>query len=234
MADQPKAGVAVQTNPNLNYRANLRPEVFALLPQLKPGMFVLEVGCGEGVFCRQITDAAEIWGIEPYAPSAEIAAQSLHRAFAATYDEVEDQLPLDYFDLVICNDVIEHMTDHDTFLRKIQKHMKKNSLLVGSLPNVRFSSNLVNLILLKDWHYQDAGILDRTHFRFFTFRSVRRSLEEAGFVIKRMEGLNKGQIRGFSARAIAERLFILGMDIISLGRAGDIRFLQVGFLASPR
>jgi 2-polyprenyl-3-methyl-5-hydroxy-6-metoxy-1,4-benzoquinol methylase len=216
-----------------HYRSDKRAEVRALLPRLKSGLKVLEIGCGEGNFCLSLPEVAEAWGIEPHEASARVAAGQLHRVFASTFEQARAELPHRYFDLVVCNDVIEHMTDAAWFLKAVSAHMAPGSHLVGSVPNVRFSSNLFNLIVARDWHYQNAGILDRTHFRFFTMRSMRRTLEEAGFRVVRLEGLNKGAVSGWSIRAVLERLFRLVLLLASAGAARDIAYLQIGFLAAP-
>jgi 2-polyprenyl-3-methyl-5-hydroxy-6-metoxy-1,4-benzoquinol methylase len=225
-----QAGVATGQS---GYRASPRPEVQAFLPPLIAGSKVLEIGCGEGAFSMTLPGEPETWGVEPDAGAAAIAGGRLFRVFANTFEEVESKLPAAYFDLVICNDVIEHMTDHDAFLRSIQKYMAPGSHLVGSVPNVRFYGNLFNLIVARDWHYADNGILDRTHFRFFTFRSFRRSLENAGLEVKRLEGLNEGLRLDWHLRTLAERLFRMALIVLSLGKARDIKFLQIGFLAIP-
>jgi 2-polyprenyl-3-methyl-5-hydroxy-6-metoxy-1,4-benzoquinol methylase len=214
-----------------SYRGNSRPEVMALLPPLKAGAKVLEVGCGEGAFIAGLPGRPETWGIEPDVRSAGIAKGRLNRVMTTTYNEVKADLPLNYFDLVVCNDVIEHMTDHDAFLRDIQVHMADGALIVGSLPNVRHYKNLFNLLALCDWHYQDEGILDRTHFRFFTFRSLRRSLESAGLSVLRLEGLNETKPNGLSIRDLAEHVFKTGLICLSAGTARDVRFVQIGFVA---
>jgi 2-polyprenyl-3-methyl-5-hydroxy-6-metoxy-1,4-benzoquinol methylase len=224
------AGVAIEA-PGVGYRSRNRPEVMALLPPLKSGLRVLEVGCGEGAFSTEIRGTLEIWGIEPDHRSAEIARTRLFKVYVNTFDAIKAELPARYFDLVVCNDVIEHMTDHDAFLRSIQDHMAPGAYLVGSLPNVRFHSNLFNLLIARDWHYQDHGVLDRTHFRFFTMRSVRRSLEEGGFDVRRLEGLNKGALFGWSLRTILQRIFRILLIGFSGGRGRDINYLQIGFLA---
>jgi 2-polyprenyl-3-methyl-5-hydroxy-6-metoxy-1,4-benzoquinol methylase len=226
------AGVAVD-EPYQGYRSSPRPEVFALLPSLKTGLKVLEIGCGEGAFSVSIPGTAETWGIEPDQRSAEIARTRLSKVFVNIFDAVKADLPAHYFDLVVCNDVIEHMTDHDAFLRSIQDHMAPGAFLVGSLPNVRFYGNLFNLLVGRDWHYQDRGVLDRTHFRFFTMRSVRRSFEDAGFMMQRMEGLNEGARLDWTVRTMAERLLRRALLVLSGGAASDIKYLQVGFLAAP-
>lgn len=227
------AGVSVN-DPVSGYRRSPRPEVMALLPPLKAGLKVLEVGCGEGAFSVGIPGAGETWGVEPDQRSAEVAKTRLSKVFVNTFDAIKAELPAHYFDLVVCNDVIEHMTDHDAFLRSIQDHMVPGAYLVGSLPNVRFYGNLFNLLVGRDWHYRDAGILDRTHFRFFTFRSVRRSLQDASFEVRRLEGLNAGARISWDVRTLVEWLFRRMLLVLSGGGARDIKYLQIGFLAVPR
>lgn len=230
-----QVGVARETAiTRKGYRNNVRPEVMALLPPLRPGLKVLEIGCGEGRFCTQIDDAAEIWGVEPHQPSAEIAKERMDIVLATMFNDAKSKLPFRHFDLVICNDVIEHMTDHDSFLAEIADYMSDDALLVGSLPNVRYHDNLFNLLVKRDWEYQDWGILDRTHFRFFTFGSARRALERAGFDVILMRGLNAFPISGTSLGSIARRVFAYGIRLLSLGHAADTKYLQIGFLARPR
>jgi 2-polyprenyl-3-methyl-5-hydroxy-6-metoxy-1,4-benzoquinol methylase len=225
-----RAGVAAVTT-NKGYRSSSRPEVMNLLPPLRKGLKVLEIGCGEGAFSAGIPDTAETWGIEPEPLSARVARDRLSKVFDTTFDEIAAELPVDYFDLVVCNDVIEHMIDHDAFLCSIRRHMAPGSELVGSVPNVRFYGNLFNLIVAGDWHYQDSGVLDRTHYRFFTLRSVRRCLEHAGFEVERLEGLNEGMRSDWHVRTSIERLFRRSLILLS---AADVKYLQIGFRAAPR
>jgi len=111
---------------------------------------VLEVGCGEGAFSTEVPGTSETWGIEPDQRSAQVAKTRLFKVFVNTFDAVKAELPVRYFDLVVCNDVIEHMTDHDAFLHSIQDHMAPGAYLVGSVPNVRFYGNLFNLLIARD------------------------------------------------------------------------------------
>lgn len=77
---------------------------------------VLEIGCADGEFRQNLTGEHEYWGVEPVRSAANTASKRLDNVLVGTYAEVEGDIPNDYFDLVICNDVIEHMVDHDKFL----------------------------------------------------------------------------------------------------------------------
>lgn len=192
---------------------------------------VLEIGCGEGQFSKYIRSSQEYWAIEPNLESSRIAAQRIPRVLCGTFDSCRAHLPDGHFDLVICNDVIEHMPDHASFLDQIRLKMNRGAFLVGSVPNVRYITNLFDLLIRRDWPYTDCGVLDRTHLRFFTERSLRRSLEEHGFVIEALVGINSVIRRPKTLMDIARTASALGVIAATLGHAGDVRFFQFGFRA---
>ncbi len=205
------------------YYTNPRAEMADLLPARY--QTVLDIGCAEGAFAKTLKPGSEIWGIEPVAAIAQKAAGNMTRVLQGTFETVRDQLPLNYFDLVTCNDVIEHMSDHETFLTQIRAHMKPDACLVGSLPNIRFYAPLYDLVFNGEWQYQDMGILDRTHHRFFTERSIRRTFSARGFTIEAMAGINPVQWKKIGW---ADRFSLLTMLALSGGRR-DIWFRQFAF-----
>ena len=201
----------------LGYRKEMKP----LLPESYTR--VLEIGCGEGNFRQNLKHKHEYWGVEPAESAASKAKDKLDKVLVGIYESVVDQIPDNYFDLVICNDVIEHMVDHEAFLRSIKSKMTTNGCLVASIPNVRFIENLAELLFQRDWRYREAGILDRTHLRFFTERSVVRSVLENGFVIDKKIGINR--YKGYRAYFGLMRIPYF-LALLILGR--DIRYLQFG------
>src|SRR5262249_41806465 len=100
-----------------NYYNSERPEMLGLVPSRRTR--VLEIGCGEGGFMSTLTGVEESWGIEP-SPAAELAKRHFTRVLEGTFDEAKGMLPIRHFDLVICNDVIEHMLDHMTFISSLK------------------------------------------------------------------------------------------------------------------
>ncbi len=190
---------------------------------------VLEIGCDAGDFAANLR--GEVWGVEPDAEAATIAAGRLHRVLIGTFEAVRADLPVGYFDVIVCNDVIEHMADHDRFLRQVGAYLAPGGVLIGSVPNMRHYRALFELLVLRDWDYRDSGVLDRTHLRWFTARSLRRSLEGAGFVIERLEGINGGIRFGLSRQHLPHALFGWSMIVLTVGGWRDIRFMQFGFRA---
>lgn len=192
---------------------------------------VLEIGCDEGDFGAQLD--AEVWGVEPQADAAAIATPRLHRVLIGTYDAVRDALPCGYFDAVVCNDVIEHMQNHDMFLRQVRAHLAQGGVLIGSVPNMRHYRALFELLVLRDWHYRESGVLDRTHVRWFTARSLRRCLRDCGYEVERLDGLNGGIRFALSRQHLPQALFAWALILLSCGVWRDIRFMQLGFRARP-
>jgi SAM-dependent methyltransferase len=211
------------------YSTHTRSEMVKFIPERRKR--VLEVGCVEGNFLMFLPRVEEAWGIEP-SLSARIAKGRLHRVFETTFDEAEPHLLLDYFDVVVCNDVIEHMPDHDKFFERIVRYIAPGGVIVGSIPNVRFYNNLLQMVLEKDWYYTDSGILDRTHMRYFTEKSLKACLQRHGFVLNRFEGLKVKADTG-SGRAGVYYLMSRLLVVATFGYFSDIQYLQFAFQALP-
>jgi len=207
-----------------SYYQFYRQDILQFIPETYSK--VLEIGCASGKFRANLKAQNEYWGVE-LDPSVAAEAQAvLDKVLIGRYEEVSDELPDGYFDLVVCNDVIEHMPDHDAFLRDIQSKMAPNGHIVISVPNVRFIWNLWELLVEKDWRYCDAGVLDRTHLRFFTLKSLRRSLEAANYDIKMITHLNT-----FKPGPKIKRIIYYLLPLL-LGR--DIPYLHVGALVQKK
>lgn len=183
---------------------------------------ILEIGCNVGSFRQNISIPCEYWGVEPLKKAAEIAKTKLDKVLVGFYNQVENNIYDNYFDLIIANDVIEHIEQPWDFLYSIKKKMTENASLVLSIPNVRYYGNLKELLYEKDWKYKDSGILDSTHLRFFTEKSIIRLLDESGFIIEKMQGINSLRIRRRGLPKYWLVQFIFGKDI---------KFLQFGVRA---
>ena len=90
------------------------------------------------------------------------------------------------FDCILLADVLEHLVDPWTILRRLTDHLEPQGLVVTSLPNVRHYTTLLSLLVGKRWPYRDRGIHDRTHLRFFAQRNVVELFQSAGLTITSM------------------------------------------------
>ncbi len=145
---------------------------------------VLDIGCGEGFFAAELARSGNrITGIDDRTvPSQPV----FERYFAADLDggiaPVIEQLQGRRFDRVLLLDVLEHLKRPERILEECHAVVKREGLIVVSLPNV--ANLVVRLMLLAGrFEYQQRGILDRTHLRFFTRKTARRMLEQCGYSI---------------------------------------------------
>ncbi|MGD9843021.1 MAG: class I SAM-dependent methyltransferase [Steroidobacteraceae bacterium] len=206
-------------NADSEYYAATRAELRGFLPERYSR--VLEIGCGRGGFSSNLAETAETWGVEPFRDAAEIAKKSLNNVLIGKYEEVQPQLPNAIFDLVICNDVIEHMADDFGFLMSVREKMCTGGYLMGSIPNMRYFPVLKDLMFNKEWEYHDEGVLDRTHLRFYTIRSFPKLLMRAGFDVVRFSGINRyWQRKGWITRSLLKTQWF-----------EDTQWMQFAFLA---
>lgn len=167
------------------YFAHARTDIAPLLPQ--HASRVLEVGCGQGAtlaWLRETGRCDRAVGIEVVERAAAIARGRADRVVTGdaqvALDAVRDDGP---FDLVLCLDVLEHLPEPWRFVASLGELLPAGATFVASVPNVRHWRVSLPLLLLGRWDYSEAGVLDRTHLRFFTRQSVRGLFDPALFSV---------------------------------------------------
>lgn len=175
---------------SVEYFSFPRDEMLGYLP--KNAKKVLEVGCGRGTFAAQIKayNNAEIWGIELVETEAELAKSIVDNIFVGKCEDIIKDLPDNYFDAVYFNDVLEHLVDPYWVLSKLKAKIATNGLIISSIPNIRNFRILKKLVVDGDWKYTDKGIMDRTHMRFFTKKSIKDMYEDLGYEVISHDGIN--------------------------------------------
>lgn len=168
-----------------HYYAYSRPEVLELVPT--NATRILDVGCGAGVLGASIKlrQAAEVHGVELQPDAANKAKGSCDRVWNCTIEAALPELADNYYDCIIAADVLEHVIDPWTTLIDLKEKLSRDGRLVVSLPNAQNWGFVSNLLEGK-WDYRGEGILDRTHLRFFTRKSVEELFWNAGLCITHM------------------------------------------------
>ncbi len=166
-----------------SYYQSFRQDLVDLLP--KGIERVLSVGCGAAIterFLKVNLGIPLVVGIEINPLIAERARETLDIVLVGDAESVELPFPPRYFDLILYADILEHLRDPWSLLRIHRGYLDDSGWILLSIPNVRFYYVIANLILGR-WNYQDRGILDKTHLRFFTLATVRMMLLETGYKI---------------------------------------------------
>lgn len=178
-------------NKSGKYYNKSRPEMQALLP--KNASKILDVGCGEARMAEELKKkfSIEVWGIEFMESEASIAAQKLDYVINDTIENSMKKLPDNYFDTIFFNDVLEHLANPNEVLENIRSKLTKDGKIISSIPNVRYHKVFQQYLFKKNWKYERAGVMDFTHLRFFTSKSIKKLFEDAGYEIQYHKGINK-------------------------------------------
>lgn len=159
-----------------HYFSNIRYDVISLIPS-NPDQKILEVGAGSGntlVYLKENGMASHVVGVELMKIPGSNQDNALIDAFQIANIETEDiTAPENHFDVVLCADVLEHLVDPWSAVEKISRHLKKDGLLIVSIPNIREWKTLGKVIFKGEFTYQsEGGIMDKTHLRFFCKKNV--------------------------------------------------------------
>jgi len=168
--------------PSLGYYNHQRKDVVSLVPLGTKRL--LEIGCGTGATAEVLRKEGvqEIIGIEINEMAGEIAKNRFDKVIIGDVDEVSKDMPDAYFDLILYNDILEHLVDPWKTLASHKRLIKSKGYILLSIPNVRHWSVLYNLVIRGRWSYQnEGGILDRSHLRFFTRYELSKLIYETGY-----------------------------------------------------
>ena len=206
------------------YYSNKRSEMVSLIPLTSTK--ILDCGCGEGYFAEEVKRqfvSSEVWGLELDEASAEIAREKIHAVLQGDLAETIGQLPENYFDCITFNDVLEHLVNPYEILTRLRMNLSPNGVIVCSIPNVRYWRVFKKYVFGKNFRYEDNGVMDRTHLRFFTKRSINEMFEDLNFEVIIMKGLKPTPSVGF---AIA--------NFLTFGSLSDCRYIQYAVVVKPK
>lgn len=161
------------------YYANARRNLADLVPQ--SAQRVLDIGCGQGMTggLLRAERGIEVVGIEIHAGVAETARQHLTQVIVGDIETMENPFEEGYFDCIMMGDVLEHLVNPWSALKKILRMLNPAGTIVASVPNIR-NLGIIKKLLDGSWTYEEWGILDKTHLRFFAYRDMLKLFEDAG------------------------------------------------------
>jgi 2-polyprenyl-3-methyl-5-hydroxy-6-metoxy-1,4-benzoquinol methylase len=159
-----------------------RPEILEHVP--RTATRVLDLGCATGATgaALKARQPATVVGIELDPVYAAEAATRLDDVIVGDAETVE---PQGTFDAMIAADVLEHLKDPWTALRRYAELLEPGGTAVVSLPNVGHWSTYANLAR-GTWPRKPEGIFDATHLRWFMLRDARELLLQAGLEPQRV------------------------------------------------
>jgi 2-polyprenyl-3-methyl-5-hydroxy-6-metoxy-1,4-benzoquinol methylase len=211
-----------------DYFSHARREIAPHLPA-KIDQF-LDVGCGNGTtsaFIRHLHPEVR-WagGVELFAEAAEKARSVLDEVWCGDLEATpfETEIAPASLDAILCLDVLEHLVDPWTVVKRLSPLLAEDGRLIISIPNIRNWKFIRKLFFNGDFHYRDAGLLDRTHLRFFV-RETAIELAEAGGLKVAYSG-NAHPWKALDMRNILSHISGHGLD--------DLMIKQFVIVATPK
>jgi 2-polyprenyl-3-methyl-5-hydroxy-6-metoxy-1,4-benzoquinol methylase len=145
---------------------------------------VLDLGCGRARLGLEVERLGyTVAGIDNSPIACATARTRISEVIELDFmklDAVATALNGRQFDWIMAADVLEHSAEPQAALRFYRRFLKPDGRLIVSLPNVAVWDNRLRLLFGR-FDYRDSGVMDRTHLRFFTFRTARDLIIEAGF-----------------------------------------------------
>jgi 2-polyprenyl-3-methyl-5-hydroxy-6-metoxy-1,4-benzoquinol methylase len=171
-----------------------------------PASRVLDVGCSGGLLGELLRDRGHhVTGVDQVEiPGVDKRVDEFVQA------DLESGLTEEVgsgYDLAIAADVLEHLRNSDQLLREMGGRLNDGGRIIISVPNFgHWYPRLRTALGIFD--YDQRGILDKTHVRFFTRRSLLRMIKKNGFKVLRMEmtGLPVDVVSG--RRSLLKRLVV--------------------------
>lgn len=147
---------------------------------------VLELGCSSGYFTQLLTSLGHrVVGLEGDPTAVNSARQNgLDVRLSDLSQPISEDVSVSQMDAVLAMDVLEHLADPEIQLRSLFDRMRPGSQLLVTGPNVAHLSMRIGLLRGR-WDYQDTGILDRTHLRFYPLDGWRELIASSGFNVVR-------------------------------------------------
>lgn len=215
--------VSDTSNKPIGYYDGHREDMLRYIPQgIKTS---LDFGCGSGGFSTLVkeTFGAETWAVEINEEAAQKAAKKLDKVIIGDAIESLNEIPNHYFDCIILFDVLEHLCDPLSLLCALKTKLSNDGVIVASIPNIRYYRAFIQLVVHGNWDYKDHGILDRTHLRFFTYKSIVKMFNALGYEILQMEGLHPTSSRNFKI-----------LNMLLLNSISDVRYKHFAVVVKPR
>jgi 2-polyprenyl-3-methyl-5-hydroxy-6-metoxy-1,4-benzoquinol methylase len=147
---------------------------------------VLDLACGRGAFAGElIQQGSHVTGIDVIAPTMasplleHYIQADLSRGFTK---ELRARAGETKFDKILLLDIIEHLTCPEQTVKECRNFIKPGGQLIVSVPNIA-NITVRWLLLFGRFDYQERGVLDRTHMRFYTPKTIAAMLNECGYEI---------------------------------------------------
>lgn len=155
---------------------------------------VLEVGCASGVQSRILKEKLEcsVIGIEIDEEAAQQAGKYCDAVIVGDIESLDfkEHLFDRKFDVITIADVLEHLRKPGSALKRLSPFLSEDGVIIASIPNIVFGGLILEMARGR-FDYRPYGLLDDTHLRFFTLKSIHRLFEQADLEVLHIDRANR-------------------------------------------
>jgi 2-polyprenyl-3-methyl-5-hydroxy-6-metoxy-1,4-benzoquinol methylase len=177
-----------------DYFSLVRHDIINLLPRKSD--ILLDIGCGTGATAHYIKDngyCSLAYGVEYVESAAQVASAMLDGVSCGDILTVDMPIAPSTANVILCLDVLEHLADPWSALLRLKDYLHPDGVLIASIPNIAYFPILLRIIFDR-FEYQESGVLDKTHLRFFTLHTIKKMFDECDYEIIRIE---KNRVAGW-------------------------------------
>lgn len=163
-----------------------------LLQQIEgKDLHVLDIGCATGVNGQYLKDksiAKKVIGVEISPKMAEEAKERLDMVVIGNIEDNDtfQAINKEKYHYVLIGDVLEHLYDPWELLRQLKYVLHPKGKILFSVPNIQHIELFIKVYIKGEWSYNDRGIFDKTHLRWFTLKNIIQLEEKCGIKIIRI------------------------------------------------
>ncbi len=196
-----------------DYYSNIRLDLINLIDKKSQNLKVLEIGAAYGetlFYLKQNGIASEVVGVDIFEDAKN--KQNYKPLDQFIFGDIEKiDLPeyFQHFDLILLPDVLEHLFEPKSVLETLKKYLKEDGKIIISMPNIRHYSALYKIVFKGDFKYEESGIFDYTHVRFYCRKNIQDLLETAGYKVLKQES----SIINYQGKSIAKLINLITFGI---------------------
>lgn len=172
-------------NKNEDYYKHIRTDVVSLISK-KQDCKILEIGAGFGATLSHLKTtriAKEVVGLDISVNKDLIDTNTIDNFIIGNIEELNLEQYNNYFDVIILADVLEHLINPKEVLEKVANYLNNDGEILISIPNFRHKSAIYKVFFKGNFSYEESGLFDYTHLRFFCKKNIKELVLNSGLNI---------------------------------------------------
>lgn len=196
-----------------DYFSNIRKDLINFIKPNSKDLKILEIGAAYGetlFYLKEKGIASECVGVDLFEDvNNKQNYKNIDRFIFGNIEQIDLKEYYGYFDLILLPDVLEHLLEPTPVLNKIKEYLKEDGKIIVSMPNIRHYSALIKIFIKGDFRYEESGIFDYTHMRFYCRKNIQELLEISGYKII----IQESSIKNYKGKSAAKLINLITFGI---------------------